>query len=202
MRKRLTQRQETFCLKYFELGNGSEAAIIAGYSKRNARVIASINLTKANIMKRLQELRQIAEDASIASVLERKQILTEIARARQTDFMICSADGVWMHDIGPETINKAALKQVQTSTMPFGDKEQNLQIILTKVELHDPIKAIAELNKMDRIYEPEGAEKEPIINNTLQLIFPEGTVVKPGRMGGDGHKPLEVTTGGDGNGKP
>ena len=76
---RLTQRQETFCLKYFELGNASEAALIAGYSPRTVRAIASVNLTKINIQARLKELRQVVEDASIANVLERQQILTEIA---------------------------------------------------------------------------------------------------------------------------
>ena len=78
--RRLTQRQDTFCLKYFELGNASEAATVAGYSKRSIRNIASVNLTKANIQTRLQELRQKVEDASIANVVERKQRLTVIMR--------------------------------------------------------------------------------------------------------------------------
>lgn len=33
----------------------------------------------------------------------------------------------------------------------------------------------------------------------FQLIFPEGTIVKPGRMGGNGHEPAGVTTNGDGH---
>jgi len=77
---RLTQKQETFCLKYFELGNASEAALIAGYSPRTVRAIASINLTKVNIQERIKELRQKVEDESIASVLERKQRLTAFIR--------------------------------------------------------------------------------------------------------------------------
>jgi len=77
---KLTQRQETFCVKYFELGNASEAARIAGYSPRTVRAIASINLTKVNIQERLKELRQKVEDESIASVMERKQRLSAFIR--------------------------------------------------------------------------------------------------------------------------
>ncbi len=76
----LTQRQKTFCIKYFELGNASEAALIAGYSPRTVRVIASINLTKVNIQERLKELRQKTEDDSVANVLERQQRLTTFLR--------------------------------------------------------------------------------------------------------------------------
>ena len=77
---RLTQKQETFCLKYFELGNASEAARLAGYSERSIRAIASKTLTNINIQTRIQELRQKVEDASIANVVERKQRLTVIMR--------------------------------------------------------------------------------------------------------------------------
>ncbi len=156
MRRRLTQKQETFCLKYFEKGNATQAALLAGYSKRTARTIASSNLTKVDILERLKELRKLTEDESIANALERRRVLTQIVRARQTDYMICSADGVWMHDFGEETLNSVALKKLRTATMPFGDKDSELKIILTEVELLNPMKAIDLLNKMDKLYQPEG----------------------------------------------
>ena len=80
MVRRLTQRQETFCLKYFELGNASEAARIAKYSPKTAAVIGRENLLKPKIIERIAGLRQVAEDASIANVVERKQRLTIIMR--------------------------------------------------------------------------------------------------------------------------
>jgi len=49
--------------------------------------------------------------------------------------------------------------------MPFGSKEDNLSVILTKVELQNPIQAIAELNKMEHVYEPDGA-----VNNDNRVI--------------------------------
>ena len=41
---KLTQKQESFCINYFQLGNATEAAKLAGYSNKTAFVIASENL--------------------------------------------------------------------------------------------------------------------------------------------------------------
>jgi len=162
MRKTLTPKQEKFVRNLFEGMSQREAYINAGYSSKSSPAILDIRACEAakasKVLVRLEELRKKAEDKSVASVLERKQVLTEIIRARHTDFMTCSADGVWFHDIGPEKLNLAALKQIQTTTMPFGDKESPDKVLLTKVELNDPIRAIAELNKMGGDYAPEKHE--------------------------------------------
>jgi len=77
---KLTQKQETFCIKYFELGNASEAARLAGYSPKYAATHTTRWLNMANIKERLQGLRQKAEDDSVANVLERQQRLTAFLR--------------------------------------------------------------------------------------------------------------------------
>jgi phage terminase small subunit len=138
---RLTQKQETFCLKYFELGNATEAALIAGYSPKTVRHIASINLTKVNIQSRLQELRQKAEDAAISTVRERQKILTQIQRATVADFV----DEHGNLDIdSKEKLNTAAVAEIKT--------ERTLTGIKTTLKLRDPVGAIAEHNKMDKVY--------------------------------------------------
>jgi len=166
---KLTRRQEQFTLNLMAGMSQYEAYVKAGYSAKLTRATIDVNACRlaknTKILLRQAELNQKVEANKVAGVEERKSILTEIARARQTDFMTCSADGVWMHDIGPETINKAGLKQIQTTTMPFGSKEDNLSVILTKVELQNPIQAIAELNKMEHVYEPEGT-----VNNDNRVI--------------------------------
>ncbi len=149
---RLTQRQETFCLKYFELGNASEAALIAGYSPRTVRAIASVNLTKVNIQTRLKELRQVVEDASVANVLERKQILTEIARGNLIDYQEVGADGGYL-SIGKESPNTRAISEI-TSRTEY-NKDESSAALVTKVKLHNPSQAIDLLNKMDGAYAPE-----------------------------------------------
>ena len=166
---KLTRRQEQFTINLLAGMSQYKAYIEAGYSAKPTRAAIDVNACRlaktAKVLLRQAELNQKVESSKVAGVEERKSILTEIARARQTDFMTCSADGVWMHDIGPETINKAGLKQIQTTTMPFGPNESPLKILLTKVELQNPIQAIAELNKMEHVYEPDGA-----VNNDNRVI--------------------------------
>ncbi len=133
---RLTQKQETFCLKYFELGNAGEAARLARYSPKTAYTIGAENLLKPQIQTRLHELRQRAEDASVASVLERKQVLTEIVRGRFVDFMT---------KLTPEKLKSAALQEIRITEDAEGKRT-------TTIKLHSPIQAADLLNKMDKIY--------------------------------------------------
>jgi len=156
---KLTQKQETFCLKYFELGNASEAARIALYSSKTAAVMGAENLLKPKIQERIQELRQIAEDASVATVLERKQILTEITRGNLLDYQETGADGAWLN-IGKDSPHTKAIAEITSRT-----NEDNS--VITRVKLHNPIQAITELNKMERIYEADGVTK--IDNRTINI---------------------------------
>lgn len=149
MEKRLTQKQETFCVKYFELGNASEAARLAKYSPKTAAIIGAENLLKPIIQTRLQELRQRTEDASVMSVLERKQRLTEISRARLTDFMELGQDGSWVN-LGPEVPMTGAIQEIHSRTAY--DKDGSNPMVFTSMKLHNPLQAIDLLNKMDKIY--------------------------------------------------
>jgi len=127
---KLTQKQETFCLKYFELGNATEAAIAAGYSSKTAVKIASENLTKLDIVARLRELREAVNTDTIATVKKRKEVLTGIADGEHKE--------------------------------PITARER--------------IQAIAELNKMERVYE-EGI-KVNIDNRTVEIIVTSDTAKK------------------------
>ena len=190
---KLTRRQEQFTLNLMAGMSQYEAYVKAGYSAKLTRATIDVNACRlaknTKILLRQAELNQKVEANKVAGVEERKSILTEIARARQTDFMTCSADGVWMHDIGPETINKAGLKQIQTTTMPFGskrdgEKEDDLSVILTKVELINPIQAIAELNKMEGSYAPEKHESINLNLEAKDLTDAELLSIINGRRGG------------------
>jgi phage terminase small subunit len=149
MRTRLTQKQETFCVKYFELGNATEAAIQAGYNRKTAVVIASQNLTKLNIQTRLKELREEIKNAAVMNVQERQERLSEIARAKLTDFIELGQDGSWVN-IGEETPKGGAIQEIHSRTEY--DDDGSKPTIYTSVKLHDPMKAIDLLNKMDKIY--------------------------------------------------
>ena len=59
----MTERQKRFCDFYIQTGNGTEAAIKAGYSEKTARFIANENLTKPYIKTYIEEQLQKLEDA-------------------------------------------------------------------------------------------------------------------------------------------
>jgi len=168
---RLTQKQEAFCLNYVKLNNATEAAVQAGYSPRSAALIACENIKKHNVAARIAELRQKAEDATIMDVKERKQRLTEIARAKLTDFMEMGKDGSWVN-IGPESQYPGAVQEIHSRTEYDDDSDKST--VHTSVKLHDPMKAIDLLNKMDGIYKPEGAQVN-IDNRRVEInvISPE-----------------------------
>lgn len=177
MARRLTQKQETFCLKYFELGNASEAARIALYSPKTAAVIGRENLLKPQIQERIDELRQKAEDATIGTVQEREQILTEIYRGRMGDHL---DEG---HRIKQgEPLDSAAIQEVTTEDVLIGRGEHAKLATITKIKLLNPVPAIAEHNKMQKVYE----DKTPIGIGTVVTNFifllPDGTRVHPSEL--------------------
>jgi len=165
MGKRLTQKQETFCVKYFELGNATEAALIAGYSPKYCANNTPKLLNNTKIQVRIQELRQRVEDDSVMKVMERKQRLTGIARAKLTDFMELGQDGSWVN-IGEETPHGGAIQEIHSRTEY--DDDGSKPTVHTSVKLHDPMKAIDLLNKMDKIYQ-DGATVN-IDNRHLEII--------------------------------
>ena len=174
---RLTQKQETFCLKYFELGNASTAARIAKYSPKTAYVMGAENLSKPKIQARIQELRLKVEDSSVAKVLERQQILSEIARGRLADFIEAGQDGAWIN-IDKEKMNTAALQAIDSKTEY--DENGSHPTVVTKIRLHNPTQAIDLLNKMDKIYSEgeKGTNNDNRITNYV-FILPDGTRVSP-----------------------
>ena len=119
----LNSRQEKFCLNYFSGMSAYQAAIEAGYAKNTALVGTKRLLDNVRISARLQELRDKAEDEAVMTQKEMLKKLTSIARAKMSDFMTCSADGTWLPDYGPDSMNSEAVKQIQTTTMPFKEGE-------------------------------------------------------------------------------
>ena len=165
MEKRLTQKQELFCIKYVELKNATEAAIAAGYKPRNATVIASQNLTKLNIQARIDELNEEVKSAAIMSKQERQERLTEIARARLTDFMVLGQDGSWVN-LGPEVPMTGAIQEIRSRT-EYDDKGAK-PTVHTSVKLHNPLQAIDLLNKMDKIY-TDGYQDNRVVHRTVNV---------------------------------
>ena len=158
---KLTQKQETFTENLFKGMTQREAWIQAGYSSNYSMAILDTNachLANTNKIKtRYNELQKKTVDESVATVLERKQILTEITRGNLVDYQETGADGAWLN-IGKDSPHTKAISEITSRT----NEDDS---VITKVKLHNPIQAITELNKMERIYE-EGVR---IDNRTVNI---------------------------------
>lgn len=69
--QKLTAKEERFCYEYLANGfNATKAATKAGYSPKNARFIGCQNLTKLNIRKRIQNMKDnLAETAGVSALM-------------------------------------------------------------------------------------------------------------------------------------
>lgn len=85
MDKKLTPKQKAFADYYIETGNATEAAIKAGYNKKTARQIGSMNLTKVDIKQYIEERLSKIEDERIAKGEEVLQYLTKVMRGEEKD---------------------------------------------------------------------------------------------------------------------
>lgn len=81
----MTLKQKAFCDYYIEAGNATEAAIMAGYSKKTAKVIGSENLTKPYLKAYIDERLKQIESKRIAKPEEVLQYLTKVMRGEEKD---------------------------------------------------------------------------------------------------------------------
>lgn len=149
----LTPKQERFVINLFSGMTQYDAYLKAGYSSNTSRAVidknASVLASNSKVVVRLKELQSKVESEKIMDVTERKERLSEIARAKLTQFMELGKDGSWVN-LGEETPNSGAIQEIHSRTEydDNGDKPT----IYTSVKLHDPMKAIDLLNKMEKLY--------------------------------------------------
>ncbi len=201
----VNKRWEAFVLAYYGDANASEAAKIAGYSPKAARAIASRLLTKANIVERLRELQEAAASAKIMSTIERKERLSEIARARMSDFVSVGESGSARFNVTPESLHCGGVASATTRTVV--GRDDNPDIDFTTISLHDPVKAIAELNKMENIGRND-APNVNIQNNSMviQVVSEQAKAMLADVLAGKGTEATPMLTEGkvfaDSNQKP
>lgn len=148
---KLTEKQRLFCHEYIIHWNGAKAAREAGYSKDIAKVIASENLTKPNLLAYIEHIQKnIAKEAGISAlsqVLELKKIAySNIADLFQgwdklEDFNNLTAE------------QKGAILEIsyKKELLPGTDVEAEF----VKLKMHSKLEAIKEINKMLGFLAPE-----------------------------------------------
>lgn len=91
---KLTDREERFCTEYVRSGKKVEAAILAGYSEKNAATYGSRLYSKAHIRERIGELRA---DVSDRNNLDTDKIINRISNIASFEInQIGSFDGTRM----------------------------------------------------------------------------------------------------------
>lgn len=137
----LTNKQKVFIDNYLVSLNATDAAIKAGYSKKSARHIAAINLTKPLVAAAIKkEMDKRSKRTSIDQdwVIER---LRRIADADATDFVDVTTNGVAFKDwqkLGTE--KTAAISGVSESITQGGGGTQAFK-------MYDKVKALELLGK-------------------------------------------------------
>lgn len=92
---KLTPKQKAFADFYIELGNATEAAIKAGYSKRTAKEVGYENLTKPHIKNYIEERMKEIESERIAKAEEVLAFLSSSLRGDVLEEVVATeSDGV------------------------------------------------------------------------------------------------------------
>jgi phage terminase small subunit len=81
----LTLKQQRFADEYIISGNATQAAILAGYSKKTARSIGQENMTKPDIKKYIDDRLEELESSKIAKQEEVLKYLTSLMRGEETE---------------------------------------------------------------------------------------------------------------------
>jgi len=134
--KVLTPKQAAFVLEYVKDFNGTRAAVRAGYPPKNARIIASQNLTLLNISRALRAFFRTKRVESKKTVDDIEKKLEQIVFTNITDIIGWTRDGVTFakdSDNLPEAA-KAAVKNMKFT--------ENMSGISVEVEMADRIRAL------------------------------------------------------------
>ncbi len=122
----LSEKQKRFIDYYVELGDATQAAIKAGYSKKTAKAIGCENLTKPNLKKCIDEKLKKLEEKRVASATEVMQLLTSAMRGELDEEVVVVES--------------------------IGDYCSEAKIIKKKIGLKDRIKAAELIGKRHRLF--------------------------------------------------
>lgn len=150
----LTQKQENFALNLFKGMTQRESWIQAGYSDRyrvewiDSHACRLAELGK--IKSRLEELRAEVAKSTIMSLQELLETHTEIARGRVGHFL----DDKQRIEQGSD-LNNAAIQELNTFDITIGKGENAKLATVTKIKLHDPVRSMQEIAKLQGHYPKE-----------------------------------------------
>lgn len=159
----ITTQQQAFCHNYIKTFNAGAAAIAAGYSPDNARIVACNMLKDPKIkayLKKLKRIHDVEDYLSTQRILQRHK---KIAFADITQFFDDSWNPKPMDQVDGTLIKKVTMKSGKTNefTIELEDRAKSLDF-LTKFYKLDPR---LELEKLKGTGDVESAEVVNIIDD-------------------------------------
>ena len=124
VKKKLTLKQQKFADEFIANGgNATQAAILAGYSKKTAYQSGAENLKKPQVATYIKERRQAFSDAKVADQREVQEYLTRVMRGEETE-SVTTSKGVYGNvEVSAKDRLKAA-EMLGRTMMMFTDKVQ------------------------------------------------------------------------------
>lgn len=151
---KLTEKQKRFADEYIKLGNATQAAIKAGYSKKTANRIGAENLSKLVIRDYIDKRMQAIENNRIMSAKEAVELLTGIGRGEVKETVVIASPA------GVETVEKEADLKTRISAIkeilkryPDNDKlmEQQLRKLTAEADIVEAkAKLLTDADSQDR----------------------------------------------------
>lgn len=137
---KLTERQRRFCEEYLIDGNASQAAIRAGYSKRNSTVVSTTLMKNPRVQAHLKELLDELHSAKVADAQEVLEYLTSIMRGEQREQTL-QLIGDGMQDITAiDVAAKDRLKAAELLGKRYGIFKENVGVTMDAVVIVDDLK--------------------------------------------------------------
>lgn len=136
----LTERQRRFCEEYLIDGNASQAAIRAGYSKRNSTVVSTTLMKNPQVQAHLKKLLDELHSAKVADAQEVLEYLTSIMRGEQREQTL-QLIGDGMQDITAIDVSaKDRLKAAVLLGKRYGIFKENVGVTMDAVVIVDDLK--------------------------------------------------------------
>lgn len=161
---KLSQREEGYSLDIFK-GLSETDAYKNNYSATKMsfnviRVEACRVRARPRVSERIDELRDEVKKEIVSKVIsdetERREILTDIERGKVSDYVDDKGN---LDSSKIKELDSSSVREIKTVEW-FGKDEQHS--ITTTLRLNNPIPAITEHNKMDKVYEDKPAIVVPI----------------------------------------
>ena len=152
--RKLTPKQQAFADYYIELGNATQAAIKAGYSRNTAKETGYENLTKPHIKEYIDKRMNELSDKRIMGMQEALELLTSIARGEMTEEVVISfMDSYEKVEKAPDI--KERLKAIEQILKRFVINENDeLRNKLLEVQIDKTKAEIDKINKENTVDAP------------------------------------------------